>query len=65
MPTVLVTIECREYFTIEVEAETANENDPAIQNAYQSGDWGEAEDIQSDIIGVHEVNETHNTTTSS
>lgn len=56
MPTVLVTIECREYFTIEVEAESINENDPAIQEAYHSGDWGKAEDVQSDIIGI-EVSE--------
>lgn len=56
MATVLVTIECREYFTIEVEAETTNPDDPAILGAYQSGDWGRAEDVQSDIIGITEVN---------
>ncbi len=53
--TVRVSVCCREYFTFEVEAESTNIVDPAIQAAYHSGDWGKAEDVSSDIIDIEYV----------
>lgn len=52
---VKVLIEERIFYDVIVEAESLNEQDPAIQNAVLSGEWGDAVDGDVQIYDIVEV----------